>query len=131
MRYIWVALAIGVLVMGCGGGSTGTAGPQDTGRIFVRNDSRAILEVSYVNEEQGLIETTLQPGETKEVSQAELENGTTVKVKIKALSSPDDQFGHYHHQPESEVPLTIQGNVTIRVTGPLVFGGKVPYEIMK
>ena len=46
MRYIWVALAIGVLVMGCGGGSTGTAGPQDTGRIFVRNDSRAILEVS-------------------------------------------------------------------------------------
>jgi len=131
MRYIWMALAIGVLVAGCGGGSKGTTGPQDTGRIFVRNESRAILEVSYVNEELGRIQTTIPPGETKEVSQAELQNGTTVKVKLKALSSPDDSQGYTHAQPESEVELTIQGNVTIRVTGPLVFGGKVPYEIMQ
>ena len=131
MRYVCIALAIGLLATGCGGGGKGSTGPGDTGRIFVRNESRAVLEVSYVDEELGLIETTLQPGETKEVSQAELKNGTTVKVKLEALGSPDDVAGNYHHHPESEVELTIQGNVTIRVTGPLVFGGKVPYEIMR
>ena len=66
-RPILFGTALLCLLAGCGGGGTG---PSDTGRVFVRNDSKATVEV------------------------------------------------------------TVRGNVTIRVTGPLMFGKPLPYKIM-
>lgn len=125
---VWVAVALGMWG-GCGGGGKTSSGPSDSGRITVRNQSKAIIDVSYVYEEWGLVEEVVNPGETKDVSQGDLKNGTEIMVTLKARSSPDDMNGWYHAQPSSEVKITIHGNVTIIAKGPLVFGGNVPYEI--
>jgi len=95
----------------------------------VRNQTQAIIDVSYVSEEWGLVEAVVNPGETKDVSQGDLRNGMEITVTLKARSAPDDTQGWTHAQPSSEVKITISGNVTIIVKGPLVFGGGVPYEV--
>ncbi len=124
-----VALGLCWMLIGCGGGGTG---PSDTGRIFVRNDSKAIVDVVvYIHGEQGEIRSEVPPGETRDVAQADLKNGTVVRLHLKARSSPDDPRGYHHFQPEATVEVTVQGNITIRITGPLKFGSPLPYEITR
>jgi len=127
-RYFLTA-ALGLWCLsGCGGEG---AGPSDTGRIFVRNDSKATVDVTaFVHGGQGEIRTSVEPGEVKDVTQMDLKNGTPVKLHLKARKSPDDPRGWHHFQPEATVEITVRGNVTIRVTGPLMFGKPLPYEIM-
>jgi len=128
--FFGAALGLCWMLVGCGGG--GGAGPSDTGRIFVRNDSKATVDVvAYIHGEQGEVQTEVPPGETKDVTQVDLKNGTVVRLHLKARSSPDDTRGYHHFQPEAIVEVTVRGNITIRVTGPLIFGSPLPYEFMR
>jgi len=79
---------IGLLILivsgafGCGGSSPtkSTSGVLRDGRIYLKNQTEFTLTVSYLSEDQGILEMVVNPGEKKDVSQTVLKGGTKVKV---------------------------------------------------
>ena len=74
------------------------------------------------------MEVTVQGNETKDISPEPLEAGTELTVKITAQTATT----MITNAPRAEVPVTINGSVTIRiirVEGSEVYSGLIEWEI--
>lgn len=117
---IGVLIALSIIVAGCGGGSKGERKMKD-GRVFVQNDLGQPIRTSYLDEELGQVDTTIDPGEIGEATRRSMEGGTTVKL---AVDVPGEAWKTLH------VDVTIDGNVTVRVYAAAAWGaGDLDYEM--
>ena len=124
-----VLCALAAIAAGCGEeGPTKSSKVSLDGKVIVRNDTESVLDVEYFDAEQGKVEVTVQGNETKDISPEPLEAGTKLTVKITAQTATT----MITNAPRTEVPVTINGSVTIRiirVEGSEVYSGLIEWEI--
>lgn len=118
-------------LMACGGGSSKSTKAAENGRIYVLNATDIPFDVTYLTPDFVPVKATVAPGEHKEVSE-EFDAGTKITVTLtsqEAVGYEGDPSGRI--KPSVDVDVTINGNMTIRITG-LRFGGSksIEYEIM-
>ena len=117
-RVGWVAVLGCLMLWAACGSSEGPQkkeeGQKKDGRIYLRNKLTATVKVSYLNEEEGQIDTTVEPGEEKDISQHVLEGGTKVVVYARALVNNDASV---------VIPITVDGPILIRITELGSWGG--------
>ena len=109
-----VVLGFVMLYVACGSSGDNTPRKKKEGRIYLRNETGVTMEVSYLHEEEGQIDTTVEPDEEKDISQAVLAGGTEVVVHVRALQN---------NEAKVEIPITVDGNRIIRITGTGSWGG--------
>lgn len=90
-----------------GGGKEVKKHTGKDGRILLLNETARDMDVTYVHADQGQIDTTVPAGEKMDVSKAVLKGGSEVTVKVEAVTST---------RPWANITVTIDGNVTIRIT---------------
>ncbi|HID10576.1 MAG TPA: hypothetical protein EYP17_04665 [Candidatus Latescibacteria bacterium] len=124
MRYMFpIAL---VLVVGCGGkGGTMRPGVPEDGRIFLDNRTEFTITASYFGEEGGTVETVVEAHQKKEISRAPLKGGTEVKVHLK---STREAGGFGPQIPETDVEVTVDGNIVIVVYRVGIYGNPRAWE---
>ena len=105
---------------GCGGSSStkSTSGELGDGRVYLKNQTEFTLTVSYLSEDRGILETVVNPGEKKDVSQAVLQGGTKVKVHVISDREPRGE----PINPEVDIEVTVGGNIIILVTQVGLYG---------
>lgn len=70
-------------------------------------------------------------GEKRDVSQAVLTAGSKVTLKIESEGSPEAHYeGGKAHRSYQTVELTVDGNMTVRMYGPLGGSNRIDYEIL-
>lgn len=114
----------------CGGGdSTTSSGAPKDGRIYLKNETDFILTVSYLNAEQGTLETVVQPGQQEDVSQGVLPGDTKVKVHVISDREPRGE----PYKPEVDIEVTVDGNVIIQINQVGLYGNPAAwqYQIFK
>ena len=117
-----IVLGLGLLLLGCGGESTGPKTYED-GRVFVENQTEHELDVEFVNDALEEVKTAIPPYATKvDVSQSVLTGGKgyaftmTAHCPIMAL--------------KAEVELEVNGPMTIQIYNVNCAGGPpVEYRI--
>ena len=109
-HFSWAAVLACLMFWAACGSSDGPQkkeeGQKKDGRISLRNELDVTVEVSYLHEEEGQIDTTVEPGEEKDISQHVLEGGTEVVVHARAMVNND---------ASAEIPITVDGPVLIRI----------------
>lgn len=120
----WCIFALSVLMMGLGCGGSSSTGEKiaSDGRVYMTNVSTEDIQVSYFTEETGLVEKVVPRGaEHVEISQGNVPGGTILKFTLHAFNPCSGGT--------IEVPVTIDGNVTIRVTSAVCQSGVIIYEV--
>jgi len=121
---IGVVLGLGIILLGCGGGSSGPKTYED-GRVFVENRTEYELEVTFLNDALEEIKTVVAANMKKvEVSQGVLTGGKQYTFIVVAHA---ELF-----TPRAEVKLEINGPVTIQILQVPVegsYGGQIRYSI--
>lgn len=124
MLGIGVVVGLGILLLGCGGGSTGPKTYED-GRVFVENRTEYELDVTFLNDAMETVETVVAPYATKvEVSQAVLKGGKQYTFTVTAHAR--------NFSPHVDIELEINGPVTIQILEVSVhgsYGGPIQYSI--
>ena len=117
---IGLLLSMVLAGFGCGGGSStkGTSGALQEGRIYLKNQTEFILKVSTLSEDRGILETVVNAGEKKDISQAVIEGGTKVKVHVISDREPTGE----PIEPEVDIEVTVGGNIIILVTQVGLYG---------
>lgn len=119
MRRLGVGMCLLMsLLGGCGGEKGLSAGPQD-GSLWLRNEIQYATKVSYVYKDEPF-SFTVEPGESKEISGL-LEGGTKLVLKL--------EVGFLDTTAYAEAEITIDGNITVRITG-AQYHGRVQYEVV-
>ena len=109
---------LGLLLIDCGGSTSGSRAMQD-GKVIVRNETAYQLQATvYQSAESDPVQTLVESGETKEVSEV-IPGGTTVEVVLEPV---------VHVRWPSNIQLTIDGNMMIRVLK-VAYNGPMQYEI--
>ena len=100
--------AIFLGLIGCGGDNStgGGSGAKSPGRVYIQNESTLIVDVSYVDAEGNMIETTIEPGDTEEATRGVLDGGTKIMLNV-------DPRRNCRSDVEQEV--TVDGNTTVRI----------------
>lgn len=114
------ALILVVLFTSCGGGGKSTdPKTSEDGRVFLRNELEQEVKVSYFNDNPavGLVEVTIPPGKTEEISKVLLKGGSEVTFDVAV------QYAL------AKIKVKIDGNKTIRVTKAVWASGILEYEI--
>ena len=118
------ALVVGLLAwIGCGGddGPTGKGGRSaEDGRIFLKNPTDYLFEVSYQDEELETIKTSVGKQETQEVTRGPLEGGTTVMLRVVLLNLRGTT------NPTKMVEVKVDGNLTVLITSVTPIPGNPP-----
>lgn len=130
----WGLLLLATLAAGCGSdsstGGTTKSKRQKDGRIFTRNDSQLILEVT-VNDGRSAHKTRVEPGERKEVSQDILKGGTKIAVLMDVVGgAPGTVVGFVQNDPVA-LNIVVDGTVTIVATAANFIGDqwRADYEV--
>ena len=107
---------------GCGGSSStkSTSGELGDGRVYLKNQTEFALTVSYLSEDRGILETVVNPGENKDISQAVIKAGTKVKVHVIDVISPGEP--RTERGTEVDIEVTVGGNIIIVVTQVGLYG---------
>ena len=122
MLGIVIALGLALILLGCGGKSTGSKTGED-GRAFVENRTEYELDVAFLNDALETVNTVVAPYATKvEVSQGVLTGGKRYTFTV---------VGHCPVVAASgEVELEINGSVTIQILNVNCAGGPpIEYSI--
>ena len=122
-------LALGLLMvqLGCGGG-----GPKELedGRLFIQNDTSAPLKVTAYCNELGEVHIRVEVGEKKEVFGQVLPGGTKVTLHVESEGSPEAPYPAAREHPSyQDLEVTVDGNTTVRMYGPLRRAPHIDYEI--
>lgn len=121
-----------ILTIHCGGGGKST-GPKTKGdgRVRLRNETQAKVTTSYYNEQlnKEIQVPNIASNTTADISQEVLKGGSKVKFHVATDRSPDDPHGWQHLKVEADIEVTIDGDVTIIVKPPVVFGAPLNYTI--
>jgi len=120
------------LLCNCGGGSTSTESElAKDGRVFLQNNTSALLQVECYSDEIGVVKANVPVGEKLDVSQAVLTAGSKVTLKIESEGSPEaDYEGGKRHRSYQTVELTVDGNMIVRMYGLLIGSNRIDYEIL-
>ena len=119
VRFFVFMLLLAAILSGCGGGGDSVSGEPQDGSIQVRNEIQYATKVSYIYDNQPF-SYTVEPGETKEISRL-IRGGTKLVLKLEVGFS--DTTAH------AEAEVTMDGNITIRITG-AQYHGRVQYEVV-
>jgi len=121
-----------MLLCNCGGGGTSTKSQQaEDGRVFLQNDTSALLHIKCYSDEIGEVNVDVPVGEKLDVSQTVLTAGSKVTLKIESEGSPEAHYeGGLHHRSYQTVELTVDGNMTVRMHGPLGGSNWIDYEVL-
>lgn len=134
VRYIGITIGIfgWILLWNCGGGSKMTDSEEaKNGRVFLQNDTSALLRVECYSDQVGVLEMDVPVGEKLDVAQAVLTAGSKVTLKIQSEGSPEAHYeGGKLHPSYQTVELTVDGNMIVRMYGQLVGSNRIDYEIL-
>ena len=124
MMGIGVVLGLGIVLLGCGGSSSGPKTYED-GRVFVENRTEYELEVTFLNDALEMVKTVVPANAQKaEVSQGVLTGGKKYTFKVEAHS--------LNFTSNAQVELEINGPVTIQILQVPIhggYGGQIKYSI--
>ena len=129
--FVVSALVVGLVGwVGCGEDAPTakkTASYED-GRIFLSNRTDIDLEVTYTHEDLGRIKTPVGAQETKEVSQAILEGGSSVTLEV-LIFNPVENVNK-----TERVDVEVDGNITVVIRTILIAAdgeiGEVDYSLV-
>ena len=131
-----IGMAFGIfgwmLLCNCGGGGTSTKSEQaKDGRVFLQNDTSALLHVKCYSDEISELNVDVPVGEKLDVFQAVLTAGSKVTLNIESEGSPEAHYeGGKAHRSYQTVELTVDGNMTVRMYGLLIGSNRIDYEIL-
>jgi len=110
------------VAFGCGGSTStkSTSGELGDGRVYLKNQTEFTLTVSYLSEDRGILETVVNPGENKDISQAVIKGGTKVKVHVIHVIPFGEPRGE--RGTEVDIEVTVGGNIIILVTQVGLYG---------
>lgn len=109
-----------IALSSCGGSSATKSVAFEDGRVRLRNETNGRYEVQvFESETDNPVMTEVKANETKDVSHT-IKGGTKITVRIRGYSGGGATV--------KEIPITINGNVTIRITS-IAIEGPFTYEI--
>lgn len=112
--------------LGCGGSSSTGKKVAEDGRVYMANLSTEDIRVSYFTDETGFVETVVyrfqeSQGQPVEISKGNVAGGTVLTFRLDAFNPCSGG--------KMDVDVTVDGNVTIRVTSAVCQSGVIIYEI--